>query len=463
SENSLAQAQESKQSALADLTKSYEDAFNTTADAFLNLPNITTGLYSILYGTNAANGDQWIDYYTNIIKNKDESILTYKNDANNDYTAARTNYDEAFANYKSTDRSATNDTIESLLQKTYDTAKTVAQAVKSTNNLIQFYKDRATAYGIRTNSTADSQLTTLSNYTNSINSVLSNLLNIKTTIQNDKDTIINAERTIAEKTESLAKLKTGADPLDIQSQQMTIRQRENALLDAQEQFADYFIKAPFDGIIAKVDVKKGDTISANTTVATLVTKQQVAEISLNEVDAAKIKVGEKATLTFDAIDDLSIAGEVIDLDTIGTVSQGVVTYNVKIGFDSQDDRVKSGMSVSANIITNVKSDVLIVPNSAIKQQGNNYYVEIFDQKPAAPASSSGAVTSDTPPRRQTVTIGLANDTETEIVSGLTEGQEIVTRTITSTATSQTTSQAPSLFGGGNTRGALTGNAIRIGR
>ena len=98
----------------------------------------------------------------------------------------------------------------------------------------------------------------------------------------------------------------------------------------------------------------------------LITKQKIAEISLNEVDAAKVKVGQKVTLTFDAIDGLSITGEVSEIDALGTVSQGVVTYGVKIAFDTQDERVKSGMSVSAAIITDVKQNVLLVPNAAVK-------------------------------------------------------------------------------------------------
>ncbi|MDD5433706.1 MAG: hypothetical protein PHE77_03610, partial [Candidatus Pacebacteria bacterium] len=61
----------------------------------------------------------------------------------------------------------------------------------------------------------------------------------------------------------------------------------------------------------------------------------MAEISLNEVDVAKVKIGQRAIITFDAIDELEITGKVEDVDTIGTVSQGVVSYNVKIIFDTQ--------------------------------------------------------------------------------------------------------------------------------
>ena len=64
-------------------------------------------------------------------------------------------------------------------------------------------------------------------------------------------------------------------------------------------------------------------------------------------DFLTIKVGDKATLTFDAVTDLSISGQVAEIDTVGTVSQGVVSYALKIAFDTQDTRVKPGMTVSA--------------------------------------------------------------------------------------------------------------------
>ena len=189
----------------------------------------------------------------------------------------------------------------------------------------------------------------------------------------------------------------------------------------------------------------------------MITKQKVADISFNEIDAAKIKVGQKATITFDAISELTLTGKVIEADLVGTVSQGVVTYNIKIGFDTQDDRVKPGMSVSAEIITDVIQDVLVVPNSGVKSQGGAHYVEIFDQKFRDGQNSQGIVSS-TAPKKQSVEIGISDDSFTEIISGLNEGDVVVSRTISSnSAQTQTTQQSgggfriPGLPSGGGTR------------
>jgi multidrug efflux pump subunit AcrA (membrane-fusion protein) len=174
----------------------------------------------------------------------------------------------------------------------------------------------------------------------------------------------------------------------------------------------------------------------------------MAEISLNEIDAAKVKVDQKATLTFDAIDDLTITGKVSDVDTVGTVSQGVVTYTVKIAFDTQDERVKSGMTVNASIITDVKTDALLIPNSAVKMNGEEYYVEVFSPALHTAEDANGTM-SKIPPSQKTVTVGIANDSQTEILSGLSEGDQVVERTVTaaSLAKAATTASSRSVFGG----------------
>jgi multidrug efflux pump subunit AcrA (membrane-fusion protein) len=152
---------------------------------------------------------------------------------------------------------------------------------------------------------------------------------------------------------------------------------------------------------------------------------------------------------------------VAEIDSVGTVSQGVVTYNVKMSFDTQDDRVKPGMSVSAAIITDIKQDILVVPNSAVKSQSGMSYVEMFDMPLPAPVDGLIGSISKIAPNKIPVEVGLANDSDTEITSGIKEGDEIVTRTILPSASTKTATAAPSLFGsaGGN-RGTTGGGGIR---
>ncbi|KKU52580.1 MAG: hypothetical protein A3H69_05700 [Candidatus Sungbacteria bacterium RIFCSPLOWO2_02_FULL_47_9] len=438
SENSLTQAKESKKRAEDNLKKAYEDGFNSISNAFLELPSLMVGLQDILYGTTlAAGGQPNLSYYADSIKNYDEKALQYKNDTSSAYQEARLSYDKNFLDYKSISRFSNTKTIEALVDETYETTKSIAELVKRTNDFIQFYQDKLTERMLKPNPSSSTHLSSLVTYTGKTNSTLSSLLSIKRTIQDSKEAIVSAEQSIKEKELSLAKLKEGPDTLDIRAKKIAIQQREDALLTAGQALADHYVRAPFNGVIAKVSAKKGDAASAGMALVTLITKQKIAEVSLNEVDVAKVKVGQKTTLTFDAVSNLSITGSVAEIDAMGTVSQGVVTYSVKIGFDTQDERVKSSMSVSAAIITDVKPDVLLVPNSAVKTDALGKYVEVLN--------------SGTVPTRTNVETGLSNDTTSEITNGLKESDKVVTQTITSTT--QTTTQntgirIPGLGGGG---------------
>ncbi|MFA5050877.1 MAG: HlyD family efflux transporter periplasmic adaptor subunit [Patescibacteria group bacterium] len=467
-------ALDAKKSAEDDLQKAYEDGFNNVSNTFLEIPNIITGLQDLLFGFNFSTTQYNFDYYTSIAKIYDEKATQYRDDTYTKYQSARTAYDKNFLDYKSANRSSDKIVIESLISETYETTRNIAEALKSATNLIQFYKDKLTERSLRPQTLADTHLSTLSTYTGKTNTYLLNLLSIKSTLQTDKDTITDkgrdlkemdqnypldltaSEQSIKEKEQKLADLKAGPTELDIRAQKIIIQQKQDALTSAKQTLADYFIQAPFDGVIAELSVKNGDSISSGASVITFITKQKMAEVTLNEVDIAKVKTGQKVTITFDAIEDLSISGEVIETDAIGTVSQGVVTYNVKIGFDTQDERVKSGMSMSATIITDVKQDVLLIPNSAVKTLGDASYVEVFDStiNPKNSTTNTATVTAKNSPTQQSIQTGLINDSSSEILSGLEEGDWVVSGTSSSSSTTQTkTTNTKSLFqmGGGGPR------------
>jgi HlyD family secretion protein len=422
-ENALAQANQTKQNAQNDLTKAYEDGFNDISNVFLNLPSLMTGLNSLIFGYDFVSSSWNIYYYASASNN--DKATQYRDDVYDKYNIALASYNKNFDDYKSTSRFSDTAAIESLINETYDSVKNIAETIKSTNNLIQFYVDQINGRGFKPVALASTHLATLSTYTNNTNTYLSNLLAAKTAVQNSKNTIVSADQSIAERTQSLAKLKAGADALDIQSTQLSVQQKQNALLDTQQKLADYSIRAPFDGVIANLNAKKGDSVSSATTIATLLTTQKIAEISLNEVDVAKVKVRQRVTLTFDAVADLTISGQVAQIDAIGTVAQGVVNYAVKISFDTQDERIKPAMSVSAAIVTDVKQDALLVPNAAVKSDSSGgSYVQIL---------------VNNVPQNQTVETGLTNDTMTEIISGVKESDKAITQTITSGSTSANSS------------------------
>lgn len=245
--------------------------------------------------------------------------------------------------------------------------------------------------------------------------------------------------------DSYEHLKQGSDPTDIALAQNSLETRRSALVSAQNKYmdalralADYTIRAPFDGIVAKVSAQTADSASPGTSLATILTPTQLAQLSVNEVDAATIHTGQKATITFDAIPDLTIAGRVVTIDPLGTVTQGVVSYAVQVAFDSQDTRVKSGMTTNISILTNIRPDVLLIANSAIHASGSNSSVQTITGTELTASSTRDGITSATPPSSKIVQVGLSNETETEILGGVQEGEAIVVRTVDPNATTATT-------------------------
>lgn len=457
-QNAIARAQDSATNANTALTKQYNSSYTDVISTMLDLPAIMTSFKDIMIGTGASHGaGSWnIDYYETAALAWDNNALTYRNNAYAAYTNALALYNTTLLDYQATSQSSSTSTIESITNETYATAKAITTALTAANSYIQYYEDQSKAHNQVPSATADTALTNLNSYISQMNNHLSTLLNDTNTLTTDKQAILDAQRTIAEDQQSLAKLQAGTDALDIQSAQLTIQQRQNALTQAQDALSNYTVRAPFAGTLANVSIHKGDTASSGTTAATIVTSQELADLSLNEVDAAKVSAGQKVTLTFDAISDLTLTGQVADVSPLGTVSQGVVSYDVKIAFDTQDPRVKAGMTVNAEIQTAVHQDVLTVPASSIKTSGGVTTVQVFNPALSNTGGTSG-VTSPTAPESVTVVTGISDDTNTEITSGLTEGEQIVTRTITGTATTKSaasTATSRSGFGGGPGGGAV---------
>jgi len=418
-ENSLTQAKETKTKAEANLIKSYEDSFNTISNVFLDLPTLMTGLKDIIFGYDVCtNGVQEnYNYYASVANFYDERAFVYKNEVYAKYQTTKLKYDENLNSYKETSRYSSQDQIEKLIDETYETTKLISDSIKSTINLIDFYKYVLTNHSINYLPIADTQLSSLSTYTSKTNSHLSNLLSAKNNIKDYKESIISAERTIEEKELILADLKDDSNDLELRTQELTVEQKQNDLDDLRDSLVNYYIYAPFSGTITSVDFSKGEIISSNSVLSSIMTQEKIASITLNEIDAVKMKVGQKAVITFDAIDDLSINGEVAEVDVIGTVSQGVVSYNVKIALNSMDERIKPGMSISVSITIDSVQDVLIVSSSLIKNQKDGTYVEVM--------LNDGTI------EKRKVETGLSDDIFIEIKSGLNEGEKIINQTVNS--------------------------------
>ncbi len=109
-------------------------------------------------------------------------------------------------------------------------------------------------------------------------------------------------------------------------------------------------------------------------------KQPLAvHLTVNEVDLPSLKVGQRADIEFDALPDLAATGKIYEIASEGSSSSGVVTFDVWLSLDVADPALRSGMSSAATIVTDVVKDALLVPNGAVKSDGNGgYYVQVLD-------------------------------------------------------------------------------------
>jgi len=406
------------------LDKLHSDGWNNTSSFIIDMGNVVSGLEDLY--------NNYLGYKTTmLLSNSGKDKITLSESA---YYDAQKSFDAISVLYKSLSINSSKADIENLIDKSLETSKIISNAVKlsqaSFDYASTYLDDQKTTDAITVKNNLASWTSSSNSYVNNINSTLNS---------------------IKEDTQALSEFLVGADKLDIQSAELTVANKQAA-------YDDCFFYAPFDGTISTFTAQEGDTASGS--IGTLITKQKIAMIALNEVDIAKIKLNQKVTLTFDAISDLTITGKVAGIDSVGTVSSGVVTYNVTISLDVDDTRIKPGMSISATIITDTAQDVITVPSSAIKTKNGSNYVLVFD-KPLAPVvvGVQGS-TSSVLPTQVVVTTGLADDSNTEIISGLKEGDIIVTKTITSTT--KTTTTAPSILGAVSGGGTRAGGGSNIG-
>jgi RND family efflux transporter MFP subunit len=215
--------------------------------------------------------------------------------------------------------------------------------------------------------------------------------------------------------------QTKDDKYARQLQEISLEQKQISLNNAYEDLEDYYIRAPFDGIVTGLDFSAGDSISRDEVLASIITEELVVEISLNEVDAVQVEQGDPVYLTFDALDNATAEGVVSKIDTIGTVESGVVTYDVEITFESPSNLLKPGMSATADIEIESAQDVITVPIDAVQSNNNGDFVMV--------KSDAGT------PKRTSIEAGITDDAMIEIVSGINAGDDVIIMSTTASASS----------------------------
>lgn len=238
----------------------------------------------------------------------------------------------------------------------------------------------------------------------------------------------DAQNAVSLAESELALKQSGTLPEQIRAQEAKVQQAE-VVLESQQarvnqawaevqrisaQLNSYFLRSPLNGIVSRRDVRTGEIIGANVHVITVIS-QAAYEIIANvpEADIAKIRLGDVATLTLDAYSDADIfTATVVEIDPAQTKIEGVTTYKVTLQFAQEDDRIRSGMTANVVLVTELRDDVLAVPQRAVVTRNGDVFVRLLHNKL---------------PVEQPVMPGLfSSDGFAEIKSGLKEGDLVIT-------------------------------------
>jgi len=454
------------------LEESYEDAYNKIANVFLDFPGIITQIETLLYSYEISEEQEMFKQMNKSIFKTTFKTTNYTEqdifndillDAEEGYIISEDKYEASFALYKDISRYSSKEEIETLLNDVIDAIRQTSDTLKSGTNMLDLWDQNRTGNGLEVFPSVSSYETQLKSSISTINSHLTNLLSILSEIKESKENIINLEkdiesmkitypiaisqikRSIQEKEITLADLQEGATDLEVRSKEMEVAQKLSTYNEALSNLNKCKIVAPFDGVIAEVNTSVNDDLSQGESIFTIVTNQKMIEIPLNEIDVINVSVGQKAIITFDAFEEKSFEGEVAELDVLGTVEQGVVSYNAKIIFDTDNESIKTGMTVNVEIIIYENEEALTIPMGAITTMREISSVEVLN--------SDGSI------ERRTVTLGESNDTVVEILEGLSETDNVIISKNQTTVTIKTTEPnssglLDSVTGGGMPSGGM---------
>ncbi len=215
---------------------------------------------------------------------------------------------------------------------------------------------------------------------------------------------------------SYKKAIAGPTPEDLAIAEANVETAQISLEQAKLKLKNAQLIAPFDGTVTAINIQRGQQIGANTNAISLADIDHLdININMAEVDLPKLQLGQEAQITLDALSGRTLTGKVTQIAAAGTLQQGVVNYPVTVALTEADPMVRPGMTANVNVIVERKDNVLVVPNRAIRTQGRQRFVTVAYQGQMIQVP---------------VQTGMTSDSQTEILSGLKEGDEVVLNTTT---------------------------------
>ncbi len=209
--------------------------------------------------------------------------------------------------------------------------------------------------------------------------------------------------------------------LALESAENTYESMKKNLEDARKTLEDYSIRSPISGTVVEKNFKVGDTLDPTTAVGPMAIIYDLSELKtelqIDELDISKIKVGQEADITANALDGTVFKGVVERVGINGFAMNGVTAFPVTLKITEMGDLLP-GMNITADIMIETKENVLAIPLSCVSR-GNTVIVK--------DPSSKGNVLDGIPEgcKRVEVVLGSNDDNYVEIISGLSAGDEVM--------------------------------------
>ncbi len=213
-----------------------------------------------------------------------------------------------------------------------------------------------------------------------------------------------AKASLADAQREADRLANGVDPDDVRAAEARVASIEVTLDQVN-------IEAPFPGTITKSRSKLGDEVAPGSVSFRIDDLSHLLiDVQVTEVDINRVKVGQAATFTFDAIQGNVYNGKVVDVARVGTPSSGGVNFTVTIELMDADEQVFPGMTAAVNVVTDQLEDVLLVPNRAVRLRNGKLVVFLL---------------KDGVPQPVEITLGLRSDLNSQVLSGVSVGDGLV--------------------------------------
>lgn len=290
--------------------------------------------------------------------------------------------------------------IDSVFEDAYNVTVATNELVSSISNLL--LSSCSTQ-----NTTLDANRATLSLVRTTMNTLFMDITTKRTALNVAKNTLSQASR-------DLDLAKAGTDPYRIKAQTAAVGQAEALVASAESGLRKTSIVAPFTGTISDVSISEGENVTGGKTVITMLAVDSFEiEAKVPEIDIVKIKTGAKVDVTLDAYGKAIVfPATVTRINPTATIEGSVPMYKVIITFVGGDARIKSGMTANVSIITESKSQAIVVASR---------FVEVKDEKNGTVTLRKNGVDS-----KREVSLGIrGKDGLIEIISGLVPGDEVI--------------------------------------